>query len=259
MYLCLQKCKSYKALISTEKYEGVYVKDNSILLCKCHSHSCLYRSPSLWKHLPTFIDTMVIVYCAFPSSSQCQKDKPLSLSGERKVVPEEPPHVSGTSTGKFWGISFRWSNRTALSISGGHDIMAVHVKYHNQTSILYAYTVNTSPKPWATSRKVHEKQNHNFKHLRPLPQQENVVNSTAVLDPLMAPIKDAGDESRRGCQSSKGPSGEQKAGGGVTQPWPGHNDQGLTLNTYHCTHASSHDTRRWGASPREEVEWNPHY
>lgn len=46
----------------------------------------------------------------------------------------------------------------------------------------------------------------------------NVPNSGAAPDPLMAPIKDAGDESRRGCQSSKGPPGEQKAGGGVTQP-----------------------------------------
>lgn len=64
--------------------------------------------------------------------------------------------------------------------------------------------------------------------------------------PLWPPIKDAGDGCRRGCQSGRGPWGEQKAGGGVAQPWPGHNDQGLTLQTYHHTHASNHDTHREG-------------
>lgn len=39
-----------------------------------------------------------------------------------------------------------------------------------------------------------------------------------LLHPPMGPIKDAGDGCRRGCQSGRGPWGEQKAGGGVAQP-----------------------------------------
>lgn len=160
MYLCLQRFKSYGALNSTEKYEGVYEKDNNILLCKCHSHSCVYRSPSLWKHLPPFIDTMLIVYCAFPSTHL-----PLPSAKKTNRCHYLAEEVSGTSTGKFCCISFRWFDRTALIISGKHDIMAIHVKYHHQMTLLYAYTVNTSLKPWATSGKVHKKTKPQLKTL----------------------------------------------------------------------------------------------
>lgn len=78
--------------------------------------------------------------------------------------------------------------------------------------------------------------------------------------PLWPPIKDAGDGCRRGCQSGRGLWGEQKAGGGVAQPWPGHNDQDLTLQTYHHTHASNHDAHTVGVGGvggegRQEVSW----
>lgn len=73
--------------------------------------------------------------------------------------------------------------------------------------------------------------------------------------PRWPSIKDAGDGCRRGCQSGRGLWGEQKAGGGVTQPWPGHNDQDLTLQTYHHTHASDNDTQGEGVELGEEVVW----
>lgn len=76
--------------------------------------------------------------------------------------------------------------------------------------------------------------------------------------PLRPPIKDAGDGCRRGCQSGRGPWGEQKAGGGVAQPWPGHNDQGLTLQTYHHTHASNRDTHREGGRVQRGSEVDMH-
>lgn len=99
----------------------------------------------------------------------------------------------------------------------------------------------------------------NFCHIRKnvaFSSTASIVKGTycCCYTPVWTLIKDAGDGCRRGCQSSRGPWGEQKAGGGVAQPLPRHNDQSLTLQGYHHTHGSKHDTFVKGGDKRKLSE-----
>lgn len=149
MYLCLQiqGFRSNRALKSTEKDEGLQRRREScwVNVLTIQSLQKFGKIPSIHWHRG---DAVSFLLRTFRFPSKCQNDKPSSLSGWEKWFQRLNQHVCHP-------VTFVLGDPTRSELSN----MTKGVKNHHPTSLLDEYTGNKSPNPWATSRRVHEKQN----------------------------------------------------------------------------------------------------